>query len=170
MAATTNSASFESLRVRHAASHDVVPLTRLINAAFVVESVVFDGDRVDAHKVRRYMETGTFLLLENGADLAGCVYVEIQGVFAYLGLLSVDPSRQRSGLGRKLVTAAEDFARAKGCQRMDLRVISQRAQLLPFYQRLGYTETGTAPFAPNLATKVPSHYILLAKALSDSHL
>jgi len=144
----------------------VEPLTRLINAAFVVESVVFDGDRVDAHKVRRYMDTGTFLLLEHGAHLAGCVYLETQGTLGYLGLLSVDPSRQRNGLGRKLVTAAEDLAKANGCRRMNLRVISQRAQLLPFYQRLGYTQTGTAPFAPNLPTKVPSHYIIMDKTLS----
>jgi hypothetical protein len=49
---------------------------------------------------------------------------------------------------------------------MDLRVISPRAeQLLPFYLRLGYRETGTRPFPVDLASKVPAHYILMSKPL-----
>ncbi len=47
------------------------------------------------------------------------------------------------------------------------RVISARAeQLLPFYLRLGYRETGTRPFPADLASKVPAHYILMSKPLA----
>jgi GNAT superfamily N-acetyltransferase len=151
--------------IRGASHADVEALTHLINTAFVVERVVFDGDRVDANEVRAYMRKGRFLVAEDSTDLVGCVYVELREHRAYLGLLSVDPPRQGSGLGRQLVIAAEDFARKAGAHTMDLRVISARAELLPFYRKAGYEETGAAPFAPGLKTKIPSHYILMSKSL-----
>ena len=141
------------------------PLTRLINAAFVVERVVFDGDRADAAEIRAYMQKGTFLVAEEVGEFVGCVYVEVREGHAYLGLLAVDPPRQGFGLGRQLVAAAEDFARQASAAVMDLRVISARAELLPFYRRAGYEETGTAPFAPGLEAKIPSHYIHMSKSL-----
>jgi len=172
MGATANPA-FQGgqVRTRRAGSADVEGLTRLINAAFTVEQVAFDGDRVDAQGVRKYMSTGTFLLAEDAAGLAGCVYIEEHGERSYLGLLSVEPQRQGRGLGRKLMAEAEDFARRGGCQVMDLRVISPRAaQLLPFYVRLGYRETGTKPFPAELHSKVPGHYVVMSKQLAGDGL
>ncbi len=165
MAATANSRLSESNSpIRPATFADVPALTRLINAAFVVESVAFDGDRVNEQGVRGYMNTGTFLLVEDVAGLSGCVYVECDRERSYLGLLSVAPRRQGLGLGRRLVAEAEKFARESGCVVMDLRVISPRAkQLLPFYLRLGYHEAGAQPFPHNLSSKVPAHYILMSK-------
>ena len=167
MAASSNSPSSESkVRIRPAGDADVSALARLINAAFVVEQVVFDGNRVDDLGVRAYMSGGTFLVAEDSGALAGCVYVETRNDRSYLGLLSVQPARQGTGLGRQLVVAAEKLARESGSRAMDLRVISARGeQLLPFYQRLGYQVVRTEPFPANLAAKVPSHYILMSKPL-----
>jgi len=166
MATTAKSALSTGPRIRQAGDSDVEALTRLINAAFVVERVVFDSDRVDTLGVRAYMQKGTFLVAEDARSLVGCVYLELRSDRGNLGLLSVDPPLQGLGLGRLLVEAAEDFARKTGARMMDLRVISARAELLPFYRRAGYQETGTAPFAPDLTAKVPSHYILMSKLLS----
>jgi GNAT superfamily N-acetyltransferase len=166
MATTAKSALSAGPHIRQAGDSDVEALTRLINAAFVVERVVFDGDRVDTLGVRAYLQKGTFLVAEDAASLVGCVYVEPHNDRSYLGLLSVDPPLQGLGLGRLLVDAAEDFARKTGARMMHLRVISARSELLPFYRRAGYQETGTAPFAPDLTAKVPSHYILMSKLLS----
>ena len=166
MASGANSAWKNSgIPIREAREADVEALTRLINAAFVVERVVFDGDRVDANEVRGYMQRGTFLLGEDGDAVVACVYVELREDRGYLGLLSVDPSRQGLGLGSQVMVAAEDFARKAGASAVDLRVISARAALLPFYRHRGYQETGTAPFAPGLKTKIPSQYILMCKPL-----
>ena len=167
MAGSVNSPSSESkVRIRPANDEDVAVLTRLINTAFVVEQVVFDGNRVDDLGVRAYMSGGTFLVAEDSGALAGCVYVETHNDRSYLGLLSVQPARQGTGLGRLLVVAAEKFAGQSGSRAMDLRVISARGeQLLPFYQRLGYQVVRTEPFPANLAAKVPAHYILMSKPL-----
>jgi len=167
MAAGANSPSpAGNVRLREAVSRDVEALRRLINAAFVVEQVVFAGDRIDDLGVREYMSRGTFLVAEDSGGLAGCVYIETRDDRSYLGLLSVRPARQRTGLGRQLVAAAENLARESGSRVMDLRVINARGeQLLPFYQRLGYQFVRTEPFPPDLAPKVPAHYILMSKPL-----
>jgi ribosomal protein S18 acetylase RimI-like enzyme len=154
-----------TVSIRAAARGDTSALVRLINAAFIVEQFVFEGDRINAEETRGFMETGAFLVAEDSAGFVGCVYVEIRQSRGYLGLLAVDPARQRTGLGRKLVVAAEDYFRAAGCSAVDLRVISQRTPLPPFYRRLGYVEIGTAPFSPSLEAKVPGHYIIMSKSL-----
>jgi GNAT superfamily N-acetyltransferase len=153
--------------VRAAISNDTEVISGVINAAFVVERIAFDGDRIDADGVLQLMGKGTFLLAENQAGEAiGCVYVEVRGGRGYLGLLSVEPSLQGKGLGKVLTAAAEEHCRAARCIAIDLRVISPRAEaLLPFYERVGYRQTGTAPFASDVSTKVPCHYILMTKSL-----
>jgi GNAT superfamily N-acetyltransferase len=145
---------------------DIDAIVQLINAAFVVERIAFDGNRIDAQGVRDVLVQGSFLIAEDADGLTGCVAVEVRGERGYLGLLSVAPARQRTGLGRRLVAAGEEHARRAGCHTMDLRIISPRAEsLLPFYQCLGYIQTGAAPFAAGATPKVPCHYITMAKPL-----
>jgi ribosomal protein S18 acetylase RimI-like enzyme len=151
--------------MRLASSDDIPGLVRLINVAFVVEQFVFDGDRINTEETQAFMETGKFLIAEDSTGFVGCVYLEVRKGRGYLGLLAVDPQRQGTGLGRQLVAAAEDYFRVAGCCAVDLRVISQRTPLPPFYRRLGYAEIGTAPFSPSLQTKVPGHYIIMSKSL-----
>ena len=158
----------EPVAIRTATSADIPALVRLVNAAFVAEQFVFEGDRINAEETQAFMDMGVFLIGEGSAGFAGCVYAEIHGDRGYLGLLAVDPLRQGTGLGRKLVSAAEDYFRDAGCCAVDLRVLSQRTPLPPFYRRLGYVETGTAPFSPALQPKVSGHYIVMSKSLKKS--
>jgi len=156
----------DALRFRVASPADAEALAALINAAFRVELPFIEGDRTNPDGGRAYIEKGKFLLAENTAGLAGCVYVEIRGDRGYLGLLGVDPQRQGTGLGRKLMNAAENYFREAGCRGIDLRIVSTRTPLPAFYRHLGYLETGTAPFSPDVPAKVPCHYILMSKTIA----
>jgi ribosomal protein S18 acetylase RimI-like enzyme len=164
--APKSSTQDDSVSIRAAVNSDIPALVRLINAAFIVEQFVFDGDRISAEEAQAFMETGKFLVAGDSDGFAGCLYVELRKDRGYLGLLAVDPQSQGKGLGRKLVAVSEDYFRGEGCCAVELRVISQRTPLPPFYRRLGYVEIGTAPFAPSLQAKVPGHYIIMSKPLT----
>jgi predicted N-acetyltransferase YhbS len=163
-----NSPAVHPQRIRIAEPADIEALTRLINDAFSVEGFFIEGDRINSDAVRNLMTSGQFLIAQDDDGVAACVYVEPRGERVYLGLLSVDPSRQRSGLGSRLVAAAEEHARASGMHYMDLRIVNLRLELPEFYQRLGYLITGTSPFPPEAITKQPCHFINMSKALSSS--
>jgi GNAT superfamily N-acetyltransferase len=154
--------------LRQATADDAGELVRLVNAAFAVERFFIDGERIDVAQVTRYMAQGVFLLAELDGAALGCVYIELRGDRGYLGLLSVDPGRQRTGLGRRMVAGAEEFVRAAGCTAMDIQVVNLRTELPPIYRRLGYVETGTAPFAPGIATKQPCHFVIMSKSLAQT--
>jgi len=84
----------------------------------------------------------------------------------YLGLLSIEPGQQGNGLGRKLMDAAEEFAVKARCVAMDLRTISQRKDIQPFYTHLGYTITGMSPIPAEIPMAVPGHFIHMSKSLA----
>ncbi len=61
-------------------------------------------------------------------------------------MLAVDPEHQKSGLGRRMMEAAEDHFRAHRCDTLEITVLSLRPELLPIYRRFGFVETGTEEF------------------------
>lgn len=153
-----------SIRIAQAA--DVAAIISVINAAFRrAESFFIERDRIDAATVGELMGSGEFLVFEGESEIAGCVYVEARRQRSYAGLLAVEPSRQQSGLGRRLMTAAEDRGRELGCRFMDLRIVNLRKELPGFYHRLGYVETGSTPFTAGVPTKIPCHFITMSKPL-----
>jgi predicted N-acetyltransferase YhbS len=158
--------------IRAATAADRDALQHLINEAFVVERGIKKGggDRLDAdgREMDSLLARGTFLLCEENSEILACVYLESRGDHCYLGLLSVSPHRQGSGLGRRLALAAETFARERGFHRMDLRVVSpRRDELVPFYLKLGYSERGVQDYPAELTAEmsVPGHFILMSKPL-----
>jgi GNAT superfamily N-acetyltransferase len=152
--------------IRRATAAEIDTLVGLINAAYVVERFFKRGDRIDARRVASLMARGAFLV-ESEADgvLLGCVFVEVRAARrGYFGLLAVDPLRQHGGTGRRLIAAAETFCRDAGCEAMDIRVVNLRTELPPYYERLGYVETGTAPYDDQDATR-PCHFVVMSKPL-----
>jgi hypothetical protein len=88
----------------------------------------------------------TILTARTGGDLIGCVAVtrkdaKANAALAYLGMLCVLPTLQSAGLGRKLLDAAEDLARAHGIAVMEMTVIEGRDALIGWYERRGYAFT-----------------------------
>ncbi|WP_339914537.1 GNAT family N-acetyltransferase [uncultured Brevundimonas sp.] len=150
----------ETLTFAEATADDLPALHTLVHGAYRGDSArrgwtheadLLDGQRIDRPTLEAALADPAQLILlarQDGA-LSGCVQISDRGDgLAYLGMLSVDPARQGGGLGRRLVAAAEAAARDKfGAGRMEMTVIIQRAELIAWYERLGYTRTGeTRPF------------------------
>lgn len=155
-----------SLSVRLATAADAAAIADLVNAAFQVEATFKIGDRTDVDDIRDHLERGQFLVAVDpaGAMLA-CVYLESEGARGYFGMLSVAPSLQRSGMGRRLIAEVEDRCRARGCSVMEIQIVDRRTELPPYYRRLGYVESGTTPFESADKLKLPCHFVRMTKPL-----
>ncbi len=158
--------------LRVAIDADVPAITRLINAAFVVERPIFDHDRIDDAGVRDFMTKGKFLLHEDAhaaKNLLACVYLEpnTNDARCYLGLLSVAPGKQGAGLGHRVLARSENFARDFGCHTVWLRTLSARVPpLRPYYERFGYTLLEMASLPPTLHPKIPCEFVVMEKRLT----
>jgi len=146
---------------------DAAAISALVNQAFRPERFFIDADRTNPDKIRALFARGQFLVLtEEDETIVGCVYIEIRGQRGYFGLLAVDPSRQGRGLGARLIAAAEEHCKAAGCEFMDLTIVNLRTELPAFYQRFGYSATGTLPFPQDQhPPRIPVHLVQMSKVL-----
>jgi ribosomal protein S18 acetylase RimI-like enzyme len=89
----------------------------------------------------------------------------------YLGMLTVSPELQNSGIGKKLLQQAEIFAAELGLQKIVMTVISVREELISWYKRNGYVDTGVREPFPvsevfNPTTKESLEFMVLEKIIS----
>ena len=59
----------------------------------------------------------------------------------YLGMLTVNPELQNSGIGKKMLEFAQNFAIDLGLKSITMTVISVRIELIAWYERHGYIDT-----------------------------
>jgi ribosomal protein S18 acetylase RimI-like enzyme len=146
---------------RDATDGDVETIVDLVHSAYrgessrvgwTTEADLLDGQRTDADAVRAIVASNrTRLLLAVAATGAvlGCCQLERRdhGV-CYFGMFAVSPVLQGSGLGRGLLAEAERVAHDEwGARSMKMTVITQRRDLIAWYERRGYSTTGeTEPF------------------------
>jgi GNAT superfamily N-acetyltransferase len=143
------------LSFRPALIADVPALHRLVESAYRGDSAragwtheadLLESPRTSAEALSAIVEDPrqVLLLAFAAGELAGCVQVSRIGEdAAYFGLLTVAPTRQAGGLGRELIAAAERWAAEQwNARRMELTVVSVRAELIAYYERRGYRLTG----------------------------
>ena len=142
------------IRFRAAIADDIPALHALIESAYRGESAktgwtheadLLGGQRTDPGVLAAIIAdpAQTILVAEDDGDRVACVLVADRDGVGYLGLLTVRPARQRAGLGRRLLEEAERHAReAFGARRVAMTVIKQRRELIDWYLRRGYVETG----------------------------
>jgi GNAT superfamily N-acetyltransferase len=145
---------------RTAAVSDAEALVSFVNAGYrgesskrgwTTEAGILGGQRTDSDKMREMIGEGDSRVeLAHAEDgtLVGCVYLKKEpGSSCYLGMLTVDPARQAEGIGKLIMAHSDAVARAWGCRRMRMTVISVRGELVAYYERRGYAKTGAAePF------------------------
>lgn len=90
--------------------------------------------------------------------VVGCVHLRHEGSQGfgidskvYFGMLSVHPKLQGLGIGKKLIQACEQLGQREWQAKFSrICVFDSRQELLAWYKKLGYKETGeTCPFVPD---------------------
>lgn len=71
--------------------------------------------------------------------VVGSVMVGYDGHRGWINYLAVTPGLRRSGIGRRLMAAAEQQLQELGCPKVNLQVRSSNLSVLDFYGELGYT-------------------------------
>ena len=160
---------------------DVPALNVLVNSAYrgeeskkgwSTEADLLDGTRIDEAALRDIISRPdtTILKYEKDGALVGCVELRKERSKIYLGMLSVKPDIQGSGIGKKLMYAAEVFASEQQCTSVFMTVISVRQTLIDWYIRNGYQLTGERkPFkVPDSRWGIPKQaleFVVLEKKL-----
>ena len=145
------------LQFRTATEQDVDPIVALGQAAYrgpssrrgwTTEAELLEGQRVDPAMLRDVLTRPAtkVVLAHRDGELVGCCELErpaAPGGAAHLGMFAVDPEQQGGGLGRAVLAHAEQLvAQEWGAGSIELSVIEQRAELIAWYRRRGYVDTG----------------------------
>lgn len=79
----------------------------------------------------------TILIARGAGAIHGSVMVGFDGHRGWVYYLAVSPGERRTGLGRALMAAAEDWLRTRGAPKLQLMVREDNAAALDFYEALG---------------------------------
>src|SRR5882724_879002 len=154
------------MKIRQAATADADEVARIINAAFEIEREFRRGERTSASGILASlsMKQGIFLVAEDGGRLIGAVEVRVDGDAGYFGMLAVETTVRRGGIGRALVEAAEAYCRNAGCSVMTMSTGENRTELIPYYEKMGYRVTAVEP-STTAAFKYPIRVVKMEKPL-----
>jgi ribosomal protein S18 acetylase RimI-like enzyme len=171
--------------IRDATAADIPALHRLIESAYrgeasragwTTEADLLAGQRTDPEDLASILAGPAQAMLTawRGDELVGCVLIADRGgETGYFGMLSVSPTLQGGGLGRRLVEAAHAaLVERFGASRVRISVFPQRETLIEWYRRLGYAPTGdTLPFPYGdlrfgLPLRDDLHFIVLERPLA----
>ena len=136
---------------KNATVEDIPAVVSLVNAAYrgdesrrgwTTEADLLDGQRVDESTIAVADPASDVVLLLADSVVVGCFEYRREGAnAAYLGMVTVSPLKQNSGLGRMLLEEAEARARKEGRTELYMTVIGTRSELIQWYQRRGFCVT-----------------------------
>ena len=88
----------------------------------------------------RKNENADILLGRDGDALMASVMVGHDGHRGWVYYVTADPDHRHKGYGRAIMTAAEDWLRARGVEKLQLMVRTDNTQVQAFYESLGFGE------------------------------
>lgn len=168
--------------ITKASLEDIPGLTILINSAYrgesskkgwTTEAHLLEGKRTDEQEMTQiFLDTKNTILkfTENNTIIGSVLLVEKENQL-YLGMLTVSPELQNSGIGKKLLAEAENHAKSLGLSSIIMTVISVRGELIAWYKRHGYVDTGKREAFPESGIHItvseePLEFIYLEKRLA----
>ncbi len=175
---------FSNIHITIAILSDVPAITALLNSAYRGESstkgwtteahLIAGNTRTDENNLQQIMQQSGSILIKytnEQQDIIGCVNLQQHANKIYLGMLSVSPHLQGLGVGKHLLQAAEEYAQYLKCGSIYMSVISLRTEIIHWYQRHGYKDTGERkPFIEDALTGKhlqPLAFLILEKQMNS---
>jgi ribosomal protein S18 acetylase RimI-like enzyme len=143
-----------SLTLKQAYIGDLESLSNLVNSAYrgdsskkgwTTEADLLGGQRTDPSLLKEILDDpkNIILLAHQNNVLVGCVLLEKKTDRAYLGMLTIKPELQGAGLGKYLLDESEKWVvKMWHLRHIEMTVIKQREELLLWYNRRGYINSG----------------------------
>jgi ribosomal protein S18 acetylase RimI-like enzyme len=139
------------------------------------ENHIVQGPRIKKLEMEQIIQSSDASIrvadLGNG-EIGGCALVDKRGDgVVHIGMIAVDPGKQNLGLGKLLIKDAEEHAcKNFNATTANMYVLNGRPELMAWYKRLGYAETGnTEPFPSSeggsQALNADAHLIEISKAI-----
>lgn len=167
--------------ITKAALEDVSQLNQLINSAYrgesskkgwTTEANLLEGLRTTEEELTETIQNtkNTILKFTDNNQIIGCVLLVEKEYQLYLGMLTVSPELQNSGIGKQLLEQAEIHATTLHLPKIVMTVISVREELISWYNRNGYIDTKTREPFPASDVHIPIsneplEFIVLEKKL-----
>jgi GNAT superfamily N-acetyltransferase len=160
----------------------VATITDLVNSVYSTSErgLWIDGAlRTTEAEVAALMRRGELATAVSDGVIVGSVRIQrLDATTGEFGMLAADPERRGFGIGRELVSFAEEWARHHGLANMQLEVLTPRTWthpskvfLIQWYERIGYRQVRTGALdeaypalAPLLAT--PCEFAVYRKDLA----
>jgi ribosomal protein S18 acetylase RimI-like enzyme len=98
----------------------------------------------------------TVLLGRRGGALVASVLVGHDGHRGWVYYVTVDPDDRFKGYGRMIMSAAEDWLRERGIEKLQLMVRRDNAKVHAFYESLGYYDQDRVVYAKWLDGREPT--------------
>ncbi len=121
------------LRTFHAADTD--PLIELWRRCGLTRP--WNDPRADIGRAHEH-DAATIFLVTDESGIIGSVMCGYDGHRGWVYYLASDPDHQGKGIGKQLMTAAEDWLRDRGCPKIELMVRSTNSAAIGFYDAIGY--------------------------------
>jgi len=139
---------------RKAEKSDVNNIVKLVESAYrgeksrtgwTTEADLLDGQRTDCDEVESLIkkEHSEIILCEQRGRLLGSANLKNKANYVYLGMFAVSPKMQARGIGKSFLGYIEEFVRQEwNAESIEMAVISQRVELIKWYEKQGYEKTG----------------------------
>jgi ribosomal protein S18 acetylase RimI-like enzyme len=147
--------TFKNSHITIATITDVAAIKDLLDSAYrgerskrgwTSETHLIQGEvRTDENTLIQTMQQPGSVLLkytDEAMQIIGCVNLQKHDEKLYLGMFAVSPLLQGGGIGKQLLQAAEEYAKHVHSTSIYMSVISVRTELINWYKRHGYVDTG----------------------------
>jgi len=164
------------MKISKALLSDIPEICKIVNLAYrgeeakkgwTYESDLIEGDKRTSEDdlLKLLSKKGSIILVAKNDDqnIVVSVFLEVKEDNLYLGMLSVKPDLQGSGIGKLLVLEGIAFGNNLRLNNLQIQVVHLRHELIGWYEKLGFYATGKIyPFeVPSEFGKprVPIHFI-----------